>query len=522
MGLFSNSRLGTRLIAGFLTVVLLGAIGSAVGIHALGRLNEHSHRLYDKELLGISYVKEANINLIYVGRARARLALASNEAERAAARATIDKATADLMQWLGQARPKFYTLEGQAMLRQLDGLVSTWQTATQAYLVAATPERLAQRDAELIRLDGEVQAANRQLDDRLTELTRVKEKQGQEAAEEGNAVYRSVMWTMLLLTGASAVIGVGIGVLMTRGLTRQLGGEPGDVAALAGAIAAGDLSTRIDTRRAQPGSVVAGMAEMQQSLRRLVGQVRTSSDSIATASGQIATGNLDLSQRTEEQASNLQQTAASMEQLTGTVATNAETARQASALATAASGVAAEGGEAVQRVVSTMADITASSRQIAEIIGVIDGIAFQTNILALNAAVEAARAGEQGRGFAVVAGEVRSLAQRSAQAAREIRTLIHSSVEKVESGSGLVEAAGRTMAEVMAQVRQVSDLIGEISSATQEQNTGIGQVGQAMSQLDQVTQQNAALVEESAAAAESLSQQASQLVAAVSVFRVAD
>ncbi len=210
-----------------------------------------------------------------------------------------------------------------------------------------------------------------------------------------------------------------------------------------------------------------------------------------------------------------------MEQLTGTVAHNADTAQKASALATAASGAAAAGGEAVARVVATMTDITASSRQIGEIIGVIDGIAFQTNILALNAAVEAARAGEQGRGFAVVAGEVRSLAQRSAQAAREIRTLIHDSVEKVEAGSNQVDQAGRTMNDVMAQVRRVSELINEISSATQEQSTGIGQVGQAVTQLDQVTQQNAALVEESAAAAESLSQQAQHLVQAVSVFRLA-
>ena len=521
MGLFSNSRLGTRLMAGFLAVVLVGGVGSAVGIHALGRLNEQNIRMYDKELLGVSYVKEANINLIYVGRARARLALATNEVERAAALATIEQATADMARWLDKARPKFYIPRGRALLQQLDGLMLTWQAATQAYLAAATPERLRQQDPELARLDRAVQAANREVDDCLTALTRVKEGQGQAAADEGAALYRAVMWTLLALTGASVVVGVGIGVWMTRSLTRQLGGEPADVAALAGAIAAGDLGTHIDTRRAGAGSVVAAMAAMQASLRRLVGQVRTSSDSIATASGQIATGNLDLSQRTEEQASNLQQTAASMEQLTGTVATNAETARQAAALASAASGAAADGGQAVQRVVSTMADIAASSRQIAEIIGVIDGIAFQTNILALNAAVEAARAGEQGRGFAVVAGEVRILAQRSAQAAREIRTLIHASVEKVDSGGSLVEAAGRTMAEVMGQVQRVSDLIGEISAATQEQSLGIGQVGQAMSQLDQVTQQNAALVEESAAAAESLSQQAAHLVAAVSVFRVA-
>jgi methyl-accepting chemotaxis protein len=262
------------------------------------------------------------------------------------------------------------------------------------------------------------------------------------------------------------------------------------------------------------------MHEMQQSLRRVVSQVRASSDSIATGSSQIATGNADLSQRTEEQASNLQQTAASMEQLTATVQTNADTARQATQLAGSAAAAAGQGGAVVAQVVQTMDGITASSRKIADIIGVIDGIAFQTNILALNAAVEAARAGEQGRGFAVVATEVRTLAQRSAAAAKEIKTLIGDSVEKVEAGSQQVHQAGRVMEDLVAQVGRVNDLIGEMCSATTEQTQGIGQIGHAVSQLDQVTQQNAALVEESAAAAESLNQQAARLVAAVSVFRL--
>ena len=521
MALFSQFRLGTRLIAGFLSVILLGAGVAGVGIHGLARLNEQSQTLYDKELLGISHLKEANINLIYVGRARARLALAHNDQDRAAARQVVDKALQDFDHWFGEARIRFYTDRGRALVAEVADMATAWRTATMAYMAAATPARLQEADAELAALDRTVRQANQALDERLTELTRMKEQQGQQAARDGESMYRSVAALLLGLTTLSAVLGVGIGIVLTRGLTRQLGGEPAEVAALAGDIASGNLGTDIDLRQARPGSIVMAMADMQAALRRLVGQVRTSSDSIATASGQIATGNLDLSQRTEEQASNLQQTAASMEQLTGTVAHNADTAQKASALATAASGAAAAGGEAVARVVATMTDITASSRQIGEIIGVIDGIAFQTNILALNAAVEAARAGEQGRGFAVVAGEVRSLAQRSAQAAREIRTLIHDSVEKVEAGSNQVDQAGRTMNDVMAQVRRVSELINEISSATQEQSTGIGQVGQAVTQLDQVTQQNAALVEESAAAAESLSQQAQHLVQAVSVFRLA-
>ncbi|HEY1089951.1 MAG TPA: methyl-accepting chemotaxis protein, partial [Burkholderiaceae bacterium] len=251
-----------------------------------------------------------------------------------------------------------------------------------------------------------------------------------------------------------------------------------------------------------------------------VGQVRASSDSIATGTAEIATGNADLSQRTEEQAANLEETAASMEQLTATVKQNAETARTANQLASSASGVAASGGQVVGDVVATMEQISTASRKINDIIGTIDGIAFQTNILALNAAVEAARAGEQGRGFVVVASEVRTLAQRSAQAAKEIKGLIGDSVAKVDAGSTLAGNAGKTMADIVSQVKRVTDLIGEISSASTEQSQGIDQVGEAISQLDQVTQQNAALVEQSAAAAESLKHQAAKMIEAVSVFRL--
>jgi methyl-accepting chemotaxis protein len=321
---------------------------------------------------------------------------------------------------------------------------------------------------------------------------------------------------MLVMIGVGAVVGT----FAARSITRQLGGEPSDVVKVVDAIARGDLSSHVVVRAGAEHSIVGAMAQMQASLARTVGQVRSASDSIATGSAQIATGNQDLSQRTEEQASNLEQTAASMEQLNATVRNNADTARQATQLAGSASSVAAKGGEVVGQVVTTMNEITESSRRIADIIGVIDGIAFQTNILALNAAVEAARAGEQGRGFAVVASEVRSLAQRSAEAAKEIKSLIGASVDKVEVGSKLVGEAGQTMSDIVAQVKRVSDLISEISAATSEQTSGIGQINDAVTQLDQMTQQNAALVEESAAAAESLKTQAQQLVQAVAVFKL--
>ena len=336
-------------------------------------------------------------------------------------------------------------------------------------------------------------------------------------AEDSRAAMNTALLGGLAL---AVVVASGLGLLLTRSLLRQLGGEPIEAAALAEAIASGDLTRRVSVKSGDTDSVMARMAAMQRSLVTVVGQVRQNSESVATASAQIAQGNHDLSGRTEQQASALQQTAATMEQLGTTVRNNADSARQANQLAQSASTVAGEGGEVVQKVVSTMRAINDSSRKIGDIIGTIDGIAFQTNILALNAAVEAARAGEQGRGFAVVAAEVRSLAQRSAEAAKEIKTLIGRSVEQVEQGTTLVDAAGRTMGEIVTSIQRVSDIVAEISSASVEQSSGVQQVGQAVTQMDQATQQNAALVEESAAAAQSLQTQAESLVQAVSVFRL--
>ncbi len=290
---------------------------------------------------------------------------------------------------------------------------------------------------------------------------------------------------------------------------------------LAARIAEGDLTMRLDSsRKDEFGELLRSLMTMNNSLSEMVSQVRRSTDSIAIASAEIATGNNDLSTRTEQTASDLQQTAASMEELTGTVSQSADSARAASTLAATASSVAEKGGAVVKDVVATMEDINHSSKKIADIIGVIDGIAFQTNILALNAAVEAARAGEQGRGFAVVASEVRSLAQRSAEAAKEIKGLINSSVEKVESGARLVDQAGATMGDIVQSVKRVTDIIGDISAAANEQSAGIGGINQSVGNLDQMTQQNSALVEESAAAAQSLREQAEQLTRTVAFFRL--
>jgi methyl-accepting chemotaxis protein len=301
-----------------------------------------------------------------------------------------------------------------------------------------------------------------------------------------------------------------------------LGGEPKYATEVVGKIAAGDLTVAVQTKANDDSSLLFGMKTMRDSLAKVVGEVRAGTDAIATASSEIAAGNQDLSARTEQQASSLEETAASMEELTSTVKQNADNARQANQLALSASTVAVKGGSVVSQVVDTMGSINASSKKIVDIIGVIDGIAFQTNILALNAAVEAARAGEQGRGFAVVASEVRNLAQRSAAAAKEIKTLIGDSVDKVDAGSKLVDQAGATMNEVVDSVKRVTDIMAEILAASQEQTSGIEQVNQAITQMDQVTQQNAALVEEAAAAAMSMQEQAGGLSEVVSVFRLDD
>ncbi|MFN4352119.1 MAG: methyl-accepting chemotaxis protein [Hylemonella sp.] len=318
-----------------------------------------------------------------------------------------------------------------------------------------------------------------------------------------------------------AALLLGLGLLITRSIVRQLGGEPAYANAITHRMSEGDLAVDIQLKAGDNTSLLHGIKTMRDNVARIVNDVRQGSESVASASTQIAQGNNDLSARTESQASALEQTAASMEELGSTVRQNADNARQANQLAQSASTVAVKGGEVVAQVVDTMKGINDSSKKIADIISVIDGIAFQTNILALNAAVEAARAGEQGRGFAVVASEVRNLAGRSAEAAKEIKTLITDSVGRVEQGTSLVDQAGATMNEVVTAIRHVTDIMGEISAASSEQSSGVAQVGEAVTQMDQATQQNAALVEEMAAAAGSLKSQAQELVQAVSVFRLA-
>ena len=337
-----------------------------------------------------------------------------------------------------------------------------------------------------------------------------------------DAEIHTTQWAQGIGLALISVLLIGFGIWIRRAIWSAVGGEPALAAGVARAVAQGDLTGPVPVDAGDHGSIMAALREMQANLVNTVRSVRDNADGVSTASSEIAEGNHDLSSRTESQASSLEQTASSMEQLSTAVKQNADSARQANQLASNASNVAAKGGAVVAQVVDTMKGINDASRKIGEIIGVIDGIAFQTNILALNAAVEAARAGEQGRGFAVVASEVRSLAGRSADAAKEIKTLINASVERVELGTALVDQAGTTMTEVVESIKRVTDIMGEISAASDEQATGVAQVGQAVLHMDQVTQQNAALVEEMAAAATGLKSQARDLVQTVAVFRLGD
>ena len=422
-----------------------------------------------------------------------------------------------------------------AEISQLQAKVVALITSDEGKALLATAAQrrstyIATRD-ELLRLIGQADqpAADALMKEKLlpaadaylAAVAAVKDRELGLVEASGQALERGTASAGTLLLGllvASLAVGASLSLCITRSVTRPLA----EAVTAARVIADCDLSQPLHSERGDElGDLLRALGQMQCSLSRLVAQVRGSTDSIGTASAEIAVGTLDLSTRTEQTASNLQQAASAMEQLTGTVRQSADSARQANQLATSAAAVAARGGVVVSQVVATMDDINASSKKIGDIIGVIDGIAFQTNILALNAAVEAARAGEQGRGFAVVASEVRSLAQRSAEAAKEIKSLIGASVDKVEGGARLVADAGRTMTEIVSSVQRVSDIIGEVTAASAEQSDGIGQVNGSVAQLDQMTQQNAALVEQSSAAAESLKEQASRLAEMVGTFKLA-
>jgi len=515
MAALGNLKIGFRLALAFASVLLMLVIVAVVGFVGVGKVHAGLKTVYEDRTVCLGQLGEIDRQLL-----SDRILLA--DALDAKGPADLERVLGELDTGLQRSDKLWGDYTSTYLTPDEKQLADAFAPAYQTFLREAVQPlrdalRAGQRDqASKIYAEKFVPLAT-PASSTLSKLVQLQIDVAREEYEKANDTKTSVTWTTALLSLLALAVGVGVAVLISRSITVPLG----QAVNVARAVAGGDLSARIVVNgRDEAAQLLESLREMTTGLVGIVSQVRNSSDSIATGSAEIATGNADLSQRTEQQASNLEETAASMEEMNATVRHNAESARLATELAATASAVAGRGGEVVHQVVSTMERITGSSRQIADITGVIDGIAFQTNILALNAAVEAARAGEQGRGFAVVAGEVRALAQRSAEAAREIKSLIAQSVETVQSGSSLVGEAGRTMDEIVAQVRRVADLIGEIGSSATEQMQGIGQVSEAVNQLDRVTQQNAALVEESAAAAESLKQQAASLADVVRVFRI--
>jgi methyl-accepting chemotaxis protein len=516
MNVLSRLKIGARLGTAFGAVLALTLIVGVFSVNRLGVVNEATADINNNWLVATRELGAYDSSITAIRRAEALLAMTAKVEAH-------DKMEEDVRARQAKSEQIFKRYEATVTTDEERKIVAAVLAARSRYFdalgktFAASRAGGAKRDETIAVYLGDNRLAFNALLETIERAVEFQTRGADAAYQASQTAYGHTRGVVIgLLVGALA-LGAALAWVITRSITRPIA----QAVNVAETVAGGDLtsSVQVDSQD-ETGRLLEALQRMNKSLVDIVGQVRNSSDSIATGSTQIATGNADLSQRTEEQASNLQQTAASMEQLTATVKQNADTAQQANQLATGASDAARKGGEVVERVVATMDAITQSSKKIADIIGVIDGIAFQTNILALNAAVEAARAGEQGRGFAVVAGEVRTLAQRSAQAAKEIKALIGESVDKVENGAQLVGEAGRSMGTIVTQVKRVSDLIAEISASSAEQSSGIGQIGDAVTQLDQVTQQNAALVEESAAAAESLKQQASQLARAVSVFKL--
>jgi methyl-accepting chemotaxis protein len=517
MNFLRNLKIGTRLALAFGALLLLLCLIGGMGLKQVAHVNDGADKLGTNWLPSIKTLTDIRSSLNALRRATLRHVLESTPAAKQAQEARRSQVlSAELAPQMASYERLVDSPEEQRLLVELKAALAAALAMDDKVLKLSNGgEAQFAQARELV--NGEAAKTFGELMTAVSHSVDLSMAGANKEVAKAAATYQQAK----ISTAIGIAVALALGVALAWWITLSIVVPLRQAVQVAETVARGDLTSQVQlSGRDEAVELLGALSRMTEQLATMVSQVRQSSDSIATGSSQIATGSADLSQRTEEQASNLQQTAASMEELNGTVRNSADTALQATQLAGAAASAAEQGGQVVGQVVATMQDITASSRKIADIIGVIDGIAFQTNILALNAAVEAARAGEQGRGFAVVASEVRALAQRSAHAAREIKSLIGASVEKVETGSRLVGDAGQSMDAIVSQVRRVSDLIAEISHAAREQTTGLSQVGEAVSQLDQVTQQNAALVEESTAAAESLRAQAATLAEVVGVFRL--
>ncbi|MBA0168451.1 methyl-accepting chemotaxis protein [Pectobacterium sp. CFBP8739] len=517
MNLIKNSSLGKMLGTGFTLVIAIGFLVAVFGRIQLDKLGENIQLLSQFRITNLMMMKEFKDNVNTNAIAIRNLTMLEDSRKIQEEKTHIEEMVARNNALLAKIRDRAIDQHSQELIAALDRVRPTYNDSIANAIALAMAHR--NKEAQDLLLT-DVQAKQGIVFNSLNEMVGWQEKITVDAANQSLKNATSAGTLMVITALLAVVLGAMISWWITRAIKRQLGGEPAYTLEVTRQVAQGNLAVAIELRDGDTTSVLAAMEDMRQNLSNLVGQVHQSSESIATGATQIAMGNTDLSQRTEEQAANLQETAASMEQMNTTVKQNAATVRTATELAHSASTTAQKGGDAVNNVVRTMEDIISSSRKIGDIIGVIDGIAFQTNILALNAAVEAARAGEQGRGFAVVAGEVRSLAQRSASAAREIKDLINVSLANVEMGERMVNDAGITINDLVEKSQHVASLLSEIGLTTHEQEQGVAQVNDAVNQLDQVTQQNAALVEESASAADSLSEQARTLLELMSVFKI--
>ena len=506
--------IGFRMGAAFAVLVLLLLVTVLFGRIGLSRVGEDLDLVLKDRYPKVQMITDVETGLFEQAVAARNALLTDDAAQRQAALQSIDTSRAKFGEIYRKLESMLNTDEGKRKFTELQKERTDYVQALEAFMGHVKAGKM---DAARAELYGNLGKQYTDYSTKLHDFIDFQEKLMDLAGTEAEHENARASWTLMVSAALAVLLSVAAALLVTRSVTRPVAAVVADLKA----VAAGDLSVKVTVDRGDElGEMQRALAETVSSLQRVVGEVRDGIESVTTASSQIAAGNTDLSSRTEQQASNLEETASSMEELTGTVRQSADHAQQASQLAAAAQDAASHGGQVVAQVVGTMDEITASSRRIGDIIGTIDGIAFQTNILALNAAVEAARAGEQGRGFAVVAGEVRTLAQRSAEAAREIKTLIGNSIDRVEAGGRQVAEAGQAMQAIVSQVGKVTDLVGEIASAAREQSNGIGQVNQAVTQMDQMTQQNAALVEESAAAASSLAQQAARLAEVVAVFRL--
>jgi len=506
---FASLLIGTVLIGGF----------ALVQIHSIG---SSTQLIYDQGYIASTAAEEARGYVLRASRAQKSLLTASTAKERDELGAEVSADLSSINQQLATIQALSHDADSIDLDKQLAKAVGGWSTDLSAFvkLVKDQPLDLSQMNWQVGMMDVSLLVETGKLEKIVDQLVAKRGTAAKSALNSANQIYGNSFLLMAVMTGVLMVLTYFVSTWVGRRLTRQLGGEPIYAKKIAGHIASGNLAGEIALGAKDQSSMLHALKQMQVGLSTTVGEIAASAEAIALASSEISMGNVDLSHRTEQQAGSLEKTAASMDQLTSTVRRNADNAKQASVLAGNASDIAAKGGDVVNRVVSTMTEINDSARNIRDIVGVIESIAFQTNILALNAAVEAARAGEQGRGFAVVATEVRNLAQRSATAAKEIKTLIGTSVSRVANGSTLAEEAGRTMNEVVTAVTHVTAIISEISAASLEQSTGIDEINHAIVQMDANTQQNSALVEQAAAAAQSLDDQARVLKRLVGKFQL--